>query len=314
MRPVSFAAIGECMIELSGGASDRWQMGFAGDTFNTAWYVRAALPARRRVAYVTALGDDPFSARLHDFIAEAGIETDRIRTVRGRRPGLYAITLEAAERSFTYWRGESAARCLADDAAWLRRATAGAEMLYFSGITLAILAPPARKRLMTAIAAARKGGATVAFDPNYRPALWPDKKTARAAIEAAFHVSDIALPTLADAEALFGARQWRRLVDRLTAGPDARELVVKNGDRPAVVFGDGKHGEVPHRPAKRLVDTTGAGDSFSGGYLAGRLTGLDPFRSAKLGHAVASEVVGGHGALVKVHGARLLDAASKDRD
>jgi 2-dehydro-3-deoxygluconokinase len=308
VKRVAFASIGECMIELSAGTGANWRMGHAGDTFNTAWYVRAFLPRESSVAYVTALGDDPFSERMREFLAEAGVETDRIRTVAGRRPGLYAITLNEAERSFTSWRGESAARRLADDATWLKRATADADMLYFSGVTLAILAPAARARLLRTIAARRKAGATIAFDPNYRAVLWPDKKTALAAIEAAFRVTNIALPTLSDAQELFGDGFWK-IVDELTASePGSREFVIKNGDRPALVFGDGKRGEVPPVKPKRLVDTTGAGDSFSGGYLAGRLLGLDPFKAARLGHAVAAEVVGVHGALARIDGAKLLKA------
>ena len=104
MRRVSFASIGECMIELSAGNGADWRLGYAGDTFNTAWYVRAILPKGNRVAYVTALGDDPFSDKMLSFFAEAGVETDRIRRAAGRRPGLYAITLKEAERAFTYWR------------------------------------------------------------------------------------------------------------------------------------------------------------------------------------------------------------------
>lgn len=306
MKKVAFASIGECMIELSAGNGADWRLGYAGDTFNTAWYVRAILPKAKRVAYVTGLGDDPFSDKMRDFFAEAGVETDRIRDVAGRRPGLYAITLEKAERSFTYWRGESAARCLADNAAWLGRALDDAGMLYFSGITLAILESPARQRLMKALAATRKAGATVAFDPNYRPVLWPGKKAAREAIEAAFAISDIALPTLSDAEALFGKSFWR-MADGLARS--GSELVVKNGEEPALVFCDGRQSEVPPVEAKRLVDTTGAGDSFSGAYLAGRIMKLDPIRAARLGHAVAAEVVGVHGALAKIDGARALKEA-----
>jgi len=307
MKPVAFASIGECMIELSAGNGADWRMGFAGDTFNTAWYVRAILPDAKRVAYVTGLGDDPFSDKMRDFFLRAGVETDRIRTIAGRRPGLYAITLDKAERSFTYWRGESAARCLADNASWLRRATSGAGVLYLSGITLAILTPPARQRLMKALAAARRAGATIAFDPNYRPVLWPSKKAAGEAIEAAFAISDIALPTLSDAEALFGKSFWR-IADGLAQS--GSELVVKNGEEPALVFWDGRQSEVPPLEAKRLVDTTGAGDSFSGAYLAGRIMRLDPLRAARLGHAVAAEVVGVHGALAKIDGAKLLQAAA----
>ena len=154
-------------------------MGFAGDTFNTAFYARAILPKEMRVAYLTALGDDPFSEKMREFIAGAGVETDRIRSVPVRRPGLYAITLKEAERAFTYWRGESAARLLADDAAWLEAALSDAELVYFSGISLAILAPEARARLLAALAERRKAGARIAFDANFRPALWPDLEEAR---------------------------------------------------------------------------------------------------------------------------------------
>ncbi len=298
------------MIELSAGNGADWRLGYAGDTFNTAWYVRAILPSAKPVAYVTGLGDDPFSDKMRDFFALAGVETDRIRKIVARRPGLYAITLDQAERSFTYWRGESAARCLADDPAWLKRALGHAGMLYFSGITLAILAPTARRRLLKAIGDARKAGATVAFDPNYRPVLWPDKKTAAAVVEAAFRVTDIALPTLADAHDLFGDRTEERATNRLIEA-GVGEFVLKNGEKPALVFGDGKYGKVLPATPKRLVDTTGAGDSFSGAYLAGRIMKLDPLRAARLGHAVAAEVVGVHGALAKIDGPRALQMARK---
>ena len=64
--------------------------------------------------------------------------------------------------------------------------------------------------------------------------------------------------------------------------PASREFVIKNGDKPALVFGDGKRGRVPPTKPKKVVDTTGAGDSFGGAYLAGRLIGL---RSARRGTA-----------------------------
>jgi 2-dehydro-3-deoxygluconokinase len=47
-----------------------------------------------------------------------------------------------------------------------------------------------------------------------------------------------------------------------------------------------------------VVDATGAGDSFNGGYLAARLTGADPETAAKAGHATAAIVIGHHGAIV----------------
>jgi len=312
MKPVSFASIGECMIELSAGKGDLWRMGFAGDTFNTAWYARATLPKSRRVAYVTALGDDPPSADMRRFFAKAGVETDRIREVPGRRPGLYAITLKKAERAFTYWRGESAARLLADDPEWLAKAVAGVDVLYFSGITLAILAEPARKTLIAELARRRKEGARIAFDPNFRPALWPDKKAARSAMETAYRIADIALPTFSDEALLFGDRTVRETEERLhDAG--IGEFVVKLGDKPAIVFGDGVHGEVPPAKPRKVVDTTGAGDSFGGAYLAGRIVGLGPIDAARLGHLVAAEVIGVYGALAKIDRKKVMRALKTKR-
>ena len=300
------------MIELSAGKGDLWRMGFAGDTFNTAWYARKILPKPKRVAYVTALGDDPFSERMRDFFSTANVESDRIRTIKGRRPGLYAITLKKAERAFTYWRGESAARLLADDAAWLKRALSRAEMLYFSGITLAILSPIARRRFLREVALRRKAGARIAFDPNFRPVLWPDKKVARAAIEAAYGVADIALPTFSDEQSLFGDKSVEDTARRMTKA-GVPEFVVKNGDKPVMVFGDRIGGQVPPVKPKRVVDTTGAGDSFSGAYLAGRIMGLDPISAGRLGAIVAAEVIGVHGALAEIHRAKVMRAIEKKR-
>jgi 2-dehydro-3-deoxygluconokinase len=65
--------------------------------------------------YVTALGDDPFSDEMLNSWTEENIGVGRVVRVRGKLPGLYAIrTSEAGERSFYYWRENSAARLLLD--------------------------------------------------------------------------------------------------------------------------------------------------------------------------------------------------------
>jgi 2-dehydro-3-deoxygluconokinase len=298
LQAASFASIGECMIELS-GRDDLWHMGFAGDTFNAAWYARAILPPEKRVAYVTAVGEDPFSERMTAFMADAGIETARIRRIAGRRPGLYAITLEGTERVFTYWRGESAARTLADDPGWLRAAIAGADLLYFSGVTLAVLAPDRREQLLLALAERRDRGTRIAFDPNFRAALWPDRDEARAAMEEACRNADIALPTFGDEATLFRDASPEATAERISAfGPS--EIVVKNGSKACLVVAEGVRAAVPPIAPERVVDTTGAGDSFAGAYLAARLIGIEPEAAARLGHAVAAEVIGVPGALARI--------------
>lgn len=290
-------SIGEAMVELSGGHNGMYRLGFAGDTLNTAYYLRRALGAEWQVDYVTAVGDDIYSQQMTAFIAASGIGTGAITTIPGKRAGLYMIHQADGDRHFTYWRDTSAAKLLADDAGILNAALADAEVIYFSGITLAILAPDARQRLLDTLGAKRKAGATVAFDPNIRPALWPDTETVREALTGAAGVSTIVLPTHADEVPYFGDADAAETAARyLTSGAD--EVIVKNGADPALVVTRSERMTVAARLVESVVDATGAGDSFNGGYLAARLSGATPQEAALSGHATAGIVIGHHGALV----------------
>lgn len=290
-------SIGEPMIEMSGGEDRTYRLGFAGDTFNTAWYMKALLPVDWSVDYVTALGDDIYSGQMRDFIAGAGIGTGHIQTIPGRRPGLYMIHQEGGDRHFTYWRGQSAARLLAEDKTALAAALAGADLIYVSGITFAILSPRARGRLMKAIVVARDAGARVAFDPNVRPALWTSQAIMASTITAAATLADVVLPTHSDEKPVFGdgdpeatARRYGQI--------GITEVVVKNGGEPAIVAAGDVQATVPASRPERIVDATGAGDSFNAAYLAARVRGIGPEEAAQEAHRVAGIVIGHRGALV----------------
>jgi 2-dehydro-3-deoxygluconokinase len=296
MTAKGIASIGECMIELSGAEGGLWRMGFAGDTFNTLWALKALAGENRPVDYVSAFGDDPFSRDQIAFFAKHGIGTADSPMIAGARPGLYAITLTGAERSFTYWRSDAAARRLADDPAALARSLENRALVYFSGITLAVLAEPALKTLFAAVKDVRATGALVAFDPNYRPRLWPHADAARAAICEALSLADIALPTFPDEETLFGDPDPQTAASRI-AGLGVPEIVVKNGEEPATVGSKGATESVPAAHVPLPVDTTGAGDSFNGAYLAARLAGIEPTEAVHRAHRVAAAVVQVRGAL-----------------
>lgn len=297
MRERLFLSIGEAMVEISEADGGLWRMGFAGDTLNTAWYARACLPRGWTVAYFTRLGTDPFSERLLGFldineIATAFVTRDPERTV-----GLYAIELNDGERSFSYWRSQSAARRLADDEAALGAAISAADVIYFSGITLAILAPERRVRLLQMVEEARAAGKMTVFDPNIRPRLWEDGETMRTCLSNAARAAAIALPSFDDEASVFGdvdieacAKRWLRL--------GAGEVAVKNGGGPIAV--SLPHGEIRILTLESVkpLDSTGAGDSFNGGYLAARLAEVAPDEAARRGHAVASHVVRHPGALM----------------
>ncbi|WP_196259890.1 sugar kinase [Pelagibacterium limicola] len=290
-------SIGEAMIEMSGGADNAYRMGFAGDTLNTAYYLKMRLGDEWEVDYLTALGDDLYSRQMRTHIEGFGIGTAHVSEIKGKRPGLYMIHQADGDRHFTYWRDTSAAKLLADDKAALNKALDGADVIYFSGITLAILAPQAQAQLLGAIGERRRNGATVCFDPNIRPALWSGKDAVIEALTAAAGVSSIVLPTHEDEVPYFGDADDMATAQRYREA-GAEEVVVKNGGNPALVVTAEGLWRVAAQKTDRVVDATGAGDSFNGGYLAARLKGADPETAAKAGHATAAIVIGYHGAIV----------------
>ncbi len=296
-RRLNFLSIGECMVELSGGGEGLFRMGFAGDTLNTAWYARARLGDNWDVAYFTAVGDDRYSRAMMEFLDGNGISTRLVQVIPGKRPGLYIIHQEAGDRHFTYWRDNSAARLLADDAEHLLNATSKADAIYFSGITLAILKSARREELLAVLEGARQKGALVAFDPNIRPALWPDVSAMRQVITEAASISSIVLPTFNDDAPFFGDRSPEQTVSRyLAAG--AGEVVVKNGPNPVHVSTGHISVFLSVEEVDQVVDATGAGDAFNGAYLAARLRGEEPETAARAASRMAAKVIRHQGALI----------------
>ena len=112
----------------------------------------------------------------------------------------------------------------------------------------------------------------------------------------AWSVADIALPSVDDEMALFGDADEAAVAARL--------------QRAGVTFGAMKRGARGPRPigweiadgafapAEIVIDTTAAGDSFNGGFLAGIFTGAAPADAAIAGHALASKVIAHKGAII----------------
>lgn len=294
--PETFVAIGECMVELSPGAeAGAFRMGFAGDTFNTAWYMRALRP-EVRTRFVTRIGTDAVSRSMQDAMTKAGMDVDHVGREEDRSVGLYMISLDRGERSFSYWRDTSAARLLAQSRETLDAAVAGADLIYFSGITLAILDGAGRETLLAALTDARARGQRIAFDSNLRPRLWTSAEEMTRETMRAATVSDIVLPSYDDESVHFGDPDIAATVARYAAA-GARTVVVKNGAGPIHYVHDGSDGQVTPRAPETIRDTTAAGDSFNAGLFASWGDG-DIEAAIARASAVAGQVIGGPGALV----------------
>jgi len=295
-----FLGIGECMVELAAtGAPGSYRQGFAGDVFNTLWYAARALPQGWQVRFHTGLGVDPLSQELADFASAAGVDCTHAPRFEGAMPGLYMIRLERGERRFLYWRGQSAARRMLADPAVLETQIAGADLVYLSGITLAILPPDQRASLIALMAGARAAGKVVAFDPNIRPALWEDLPTIRETVTRAAGAASVILPSFDDETATFGDAAPGDTVARYL-GAGCPLVVVKNGASP-VVTGTGAGIQTHPTPPLEgpMIDSTAAGDSFNAAFLAAWQNGADLPRAISAGQALAARVLKGHGALVE---------------
>ena len=284
---IRVACIGEAMIELR-PRGDVADIGVAGDTLNTAIYLKRCAP-QIDVDFITRLGTDPFSDRIAAFIAAQGVGTDGIACDPAGTPGLYSIAVaDDGERSFQYWRSASAARDLYADG--VIEGLAEYDLVYLSGISLAILTETARRALLDYM---ETHGVKLAYDNNYRPRLWPSRQIAHAACDAFLNCADIALLSLDDEIDLTGESE-AQIVARLETLPVIGAL--KRGPRGPVCLGD--HVLQDYPSAATMVDSTAAGDSFNGAYLAARLTGKPQAEALMAGHDMAMQVVQHPGAIL----------------
>ena len=290
-------AVGEAMLELAPVGEGLYRRGFAGDTFNTIWHMAQLMGEDGSARFVTRIGADRLSNRFAEEMEADGLDLGGITRDPERGLGLYLIELDGAERSFHYWRSTSAARHLADDPQAITAAFAGAGLIHVSGISLAILAPEARERLVSALSAARRDGAVVSFDPNIRPQLWATAEEARATVARMLEETDIALPSFDDEATLWSDRAPSDTLARYVAKGVA-EIVVKNGAAPVHFHAEGRSALRETSPAASVRDTTGAGDAFNAGYLAARLMGVHAGKAVAAGQSLAAEVIGHFGARI----------------
>lgn len=290
-------AIGECMVELMQADGGLMRKSFAGDTFNTAYYARLYLPADWSVDYFTAVGRDKISDEMLAFIESKGVGTGRIARIEGRSPGLYMIHLNDGERSFSYWRSASAAKLLARDADRLREAIEASDIVVFSGITLAILSPEDVDTLLAELRRARAAGKLVAFDPNIRARLWDSPERMRETISEGARAASLVMPSFDDEATHFGDASIEATIARYRALGVA-DIVVKDGADGATLAFGGATTHVPSARVDAIVDTTSAGDSFNGSFLARYIVTGDAPEAARFAADIAAAVIQHHGALV----------------
>jgi 2-dehydro-3-deoxygluconokinase len=284
-------AIGEPLGEFSQTRADdpNYLFGHGGDTSNA---IIAAARSGASTAYVTAVGADAFGRSFMDLWTREGVDTRAVRLDASAHTGIYFITHGPDGHAFSYLRAGSAASLMAPadmPVEMIRKA----RVLHVSGISQAI-SDSAADAVFAAIETARAAGVAVSYDTNLRLRLWPLAR-ARAVIDAAMGLTDIALPGLDDARQLTGLDAPDAIADAYLA-KGCRIVAMTLGREGALVATPAERRLVPSISVA-AIDATGAGDCFDGAFLAEWVRSGDPFAAARYACAAAALSTTGYGAV-----------------
>ncbi len=240
------------------------------------------------VAYVSRVGDDPFGEHIRDFLAENQID-NRLVAVDGEYLTGMQLKAKAAEgedplvvnfrknSAFSHFRPEDI-----DGIDWT-----GVKHVHVTGISAA-LSKSCREAAAKLMDLAKAKGVRVSFDPNLRPALWPDKKEMVRVINALAAKADIVLPGIGEGETLMGSRDPEKIAD-FYLGQGSKAVVVKVGAKGSFVkTSDGESFLSPGFHVEHVVDTVGAGDGFAVGTISALLEGLSLKDAAHRGAAIGA--------------------------
>jgi 2-dehydro-3-deoxygluconokinase len=294
--PLDVVCLGEPMVEFTRiddpDGRPVYLQGFGGDTSNCAI---AAARQGARVGYISALGADRFGDMYMDLWHEEGIDTSRVARDPDAPTAAYFIQPVAEGRDFTYYRKGSAASRMTPETLpveMIRRA----KYLQISAISQAI-SESAMETVERAIEVAREAGVVIAYDTNLRLNLW-DLERARTVIHETARRADILMPSLDEARVLSELEDPTAIMDFYLA-MDADIVALKCGEAGLLISQGGSLQSIAP-PSVNVVDTSGAGDTFVGSFLARLAAGDNPFIAARHGVFAASLSTTGYGAVAPI--------------
>ncbi len=242
-------------------------------------------------ALVSKVGDDALGRYLRQALTEVGVVTDHVTMDATAPTTVILISRTAGTADSVALRGADY-RLHPDDvtAAVIRRA----RVVHAS--TFALSRKPARSAVCKAFRLAREHGKLISLDPNYDPAIWPERAEARTVLEDAFRYADLSKPSLDDARRLFGADLAPEGYVERYHDLGAELVVLTMGARGTLLSSGSDVRRIPARDVE-VADATGAGDAFWAGFLVALLDGNAPERCVLFGREVAEKALGTVGPL-----------------
>jgi len=268
--------------------ADGFTLGAGGAESNVAMHLAELGHA---VAWAGAVGTDPVGTRIIGALDSAGVDTRWVGRTAHAPTGLYLKEPDTGNGAhvFYYRRGSAGSMLTIQDAVgW---PLAGARWIHTTGITAA-LSDTCSALVEHVLDHAGAWGASVSFDINFRPGLWPITEAAPR-LRALARKATVVFVGLDEAATLWGCRTAAEVRALL---PEPRYLVVKDSSTDATEFvrhGDGGESVttvLAH--SVEVVEPVGAGDAFAAGYLSGLIGEAPSAERLERGHSRAAWALG----------------------
>lgn len=220
-------------------------------------------------AFIGMTGRDSFGEDVRSVLQNIGVDTSAMRYTDKQHTTLAFVSLDAnGERHFSFCRNPGADTQISPD-------DLDYDMLKNTRIfhigSLSLTDSPAKEATLKAIEEAKKAGALISYDPNYRAALWKGREDAIPLMKSLFPCADLVKVSDEELALLFGADKSAEDGAKEIMDCGVSLVLVTLGSKGVYYRAKNKAGEVFSGtigvPSVKVVDTTGAGDSFTGGLL-----------------------------------------------
>lgn len=292
-RPPDLVTLGEAMVSLRGEEPLR-----QGSTLTArlagAECTVAIATARlgHRTRWAGRLGEDPFGDLVVDQLRAEGVDVTSVVRDGDRPTGLMVVERRTADLARVEYRRDGSAGSALTTTEVGRALESGTRVVHLTGITPA-LSETARDSVFWAARAARRIGAVVSLDVNYRSRLW-SRERARECLRQLAPLVDVIVASDDELDLLTTDMQDEAATVAALVDSGSTHVAVKRGARGATLWtADGRH-DVAAVPVT-AVDALGAGDAFSAGLLSGLLDGLPARECLARGAVVGAFAVSSHG-------------------
>lgn len=217
-----------------------------------------------QTVYLTKVGDDAFGEFLIETLKNEGVDTTYVSKAKEYETSLAFVSFTPdGEREFSFFRKKAADLYFTEED-FKDVAFSKGDVLEFGSVALQTeVAKNTHKYLINK---AKESGATICFDPNLRFNLWDDKNELRNVVNEFLEYADVV--KVGDEEIDFITNKTGEESIKAIMRPNVKILVLTKGKDGATIYlKDGRQYSCPGYKVK-AIDTTGAGDSFFGGFIA----------------------------------------------